>query len=162
MSNLLGIQEKNDLDTKSFVEPTFIQRDQSQVALAPAIATISFIPHIISTLQLPTRVPVQLPQIPFIILPTIQLHLRYKPKPFNPTNHCIPFTTAPDNIPCSQHPNNPAKNRAQCTATSTNTTPKNLTAKQQLPNLRNHPHNRGRLQLELPKQAVEATVLPSS
>jgi hypothetical protein len=125
---------KNDPETKSVVEPTFVQRGQSHVALVPAVTAIGLIAHIISTLQLPTRVLVQLPHIPFSILPTIQLHLCYKLEPLDPANHYIPSTTATNNIPCSQHSDNLAKNRAHCITTSPSATPIVLTAKQQFPN----------------------------
>jgi hypothetical protein len=150
---------RNDPETETVTEPTFVKRGQSHIALVPAIAIIGPIPHIASTLQLLARVPVELPHIPFPILPTIQLHLCYKPEPFDATNHYIPSTTAADNIPHSQHSDNPAKNRAQCITTFASATPRILTAKQKHSNLRNHPHNHGRLQFGLPKQATKARIL---
>jgi hypothetical protein len=138
LSHLPCIQEKDDSKAKSAVEPTLLQRGQSHLPLAATIAII-FKPTSLLALQLPCRIPIQLPHIPFAILPVIQLHSIDKPCPHNPTNHQLSFTTPPNNIPHSQLPNSSTKNRAQPTTTSTIKL-RVFVAGHQFPNLRNYPY----------------------
>jgi hypothetical protein len=108
-------------------------------------AIIRLKPTFLPTLQLSWRIPIQQPQIPFTILPAMQLHSTGKPSQHNQTNHHLSFATSPNNISHSQLRNNSTKNRAQPTTTST-TKPRVFATRHQFPNLQNHPHYHQRLQ----------------
>jgi hypothetical protein len=150
LPHLPRVQEENDPKAELATKSSPSQRNQPYIPLAPNITIIIFKSTFVSTLQLPFRIPVQLPQIPFAILPTIQLHLRHKPNSHNPTRYHLPSTAIANNISHNKLPNNSAKIKAQSTANPT-TTPRVLATRHQLPNLQNNPYTHRRLQLGFPE-----------
>jgi hypothetical protein len=119
-------------------------------------------PTFIPTFQLPPRIPIQLPQIPFVILPAIQLHPAYKPSPHTPTNNHLPSATIANNVPHCKLSNNPTQSRAKHPISTSTTKPRVFPTSHQFPNLRNYTHHHRRFQPEFRKQEAKARALSPS
>jgi hypothetical protein len=98
LSHLPRVQEENDPKAKPAAKSIHNQRSQSHIPLASTIAIFILKPAFIPTPHDLFRIPNQLSQISFAILPAIKLHHIYKPNPYNSTNHHLPCGTPTNNI----------------------------------------------------------------
>jgi hypothetical protein len=137
------VQKEDVAKTYTSSGADYSKRGQPYFPLEPTRTIINLKPTFLPKLQPPPRIPTQLPQISFAILPTIQLHTPRKPNTHTSTNNILSSATPTNNIPHRKLANIPAENRTKQPTTTTTTTSTNkprLTTSNKLSNLQKREH----------------------
>jgi hypothetical protein len=102
------VQKEDVAKTYTSSGADYTKRGQPYFPLEPTHTIIILKPTFLPKLQPPPRIPTQVPQISFAILPTIQLHTPRKPNSHTSTNNILSSTTPTNNIPHRKLANIPA------------------------------------------------------